>query len=85
MFWKEREGWLQQQQIRVTGAAEKQWTPRTVADRIELHFAFVQILLRTESVSKGNVVPSLIPGNLTAMCIECGHFKGNEGQKKVGI
>ena len=32
MFWKEREGWLQQQ-MRVTGAADKQWTPRTVADR----------------------------------------------------
>lgn len=51
--------------------------------RTEVCFTFVQMLFRTESISKGSMVRSLIPGNLVAMCIKCGYFKRNEGRIKV--
>lgn len=68
----------------MTRAAGKQWDPKTVAGREkEIHFIFVQFLLKTESVSKGSMVQSLVIGNLVAMYIKCEYFKGNEGHRKV--
>lgn len=54
-----------------------------LVERIEIHFIFVQFLLKTESVSKGSMVQSLVIGNLVPMYIKCEYFKGHEGHRKV--